>query len=291
MNDDIPEPNYMETSRGRTAWWMFDGGDGIPAVLVHGGPGDGCNPAKGERMALGRRIYMYDQLGCGMSSPIPDLSGWSAEDYADELSEFLEYIGEKKVVLIGASWGAGLIVTYLGKYGMTKVAATVLVSPFLSASWWRDDAFTNLKTLGEAQYLGVRAYLDGSAPRETYLKIMEEYYSEFLFTRDCNRDIAISAANSEPNEVYLAMCGPNDIECTGTLAEFDVTDVLPKISVPVLYMCGDSDEVTLPTMLAYVESTLNSRLSVIPYAGHAVSFEQFGLYRSAISAFLTENGL
>lgn len=292
MSDEVvPEPGIMETPNGRIAWWSFEGGDGIPAVLVHGGPGDGCNPSKGPRMQIGRRIYMYDQLGCGMSDPISDPTSWSDVDYADELALFIDSIGEERVVLIGASWGAGLIVSYIRHHGTSKVAGLILASPFFSASGWKDDMVTNLRSMGDTEYLRIMEYLAGRAPRETYVSVMKEYYSRFLFARACNREIALGAAEETPNGVYRALCGENDFECTGTLASFDVTDVLPTISVPVLYLCGDSDEVTIPTMLDYRESTPGSRLAVVPYAGHALGFEQFDLYRMNIAAFLSENGL
>lgn len=47
------------------------------------------------------------------------------------------------------------------------------------------------------------------------------------------------------------MWGPDNTVCTGTLKDFDVTDTLPMIDVPVLYMCGDTDEVRISTLLDY----------------------------------------
>ena len=51
------------------------------------------------------------------------------------------------------------------------------------------------------------------------------------------------------------MWGDDETYCTGTLKDFDVTDTLPRIDVPVLYMCGDSDELRVETMLDYARST------------------------------------
>jgi len=293
MEQDSPEPGYIETRNGRIAWWSLDDGDGtrLPVVFIHGGPGDGCDPAKLERMSLGRMMIVYDQLGCGKSDPIPDLSTWRAEDYADELDCLLTALGLEKVILIGASWGSGLICNYLMKYGMARVAGLVMPSPFLSSQIWYDDQVANMKAMSDTMYLRMMDYVHGRAPADTYAELMSDYYSRYLFARGCNREIAIAVANSEPNPVFKAMWGPNDMVCTGTLKDFDVTYILPEIDVPVLYMAGDSDEVRLETMAEYVESTPGSRLAVIPYAGHALGFEQPDLYRMTIVRFLEENDL
>ena len=289
---EIP-PRYFDTGKGRTAWWRFcEEGceDAVPVVMVHGGPGDGCDPAKGSRMALKRPIYQYDQLGCGKSDSV-DLEGYGEEDFASELAGLLEHFGHERYILIGASWGAGVICAYLKRYGMSKVAALVMPSPFLSSQIWYDDQVTNMKSVSETMYLRMMDFVHGRAPESTYSEIMAEYYARFLFTRECNKSIAQAVAASEPNPVFKALWGPNDMVCTGSLADFDVSDILPEITVPVLYMCGDSDEVTLPTMESYVESTPGSRLAVIPFAGHALAFEQFDLYRECIEVFLSEIGL
>ncbi len=291
MEEQVPEPRYMKTPNGRIAWWMFEGdSDKVPAVFVHGGPGDGCDPLKGPKMDMGRRVYLYDQLGCGQSDPIPHLETWTADDYTEELKLFLDNIGEEKVILIGASWGAGLIMSYVAKYGLSKVACMVLPSPFFSSRIWYEDQITNMKSVSETMYLRMMDFVNGRAPPETYTEIMTEYYARFLFAREENRPIAKAVAEEGPNPVFRAMWGPNDMVCTGTLMDFDVTDALPTVDVPVLYMCGDSDEVTIPTMLEYRECTPGSRFAVVSCAGHAVGFEQFDCYRRNIISFLKEYG-
>ena len=294
MEETAPEPRFLKTKNGRIAWWICcEEGcrDNIPAVLVHGGPGDGCDPLKGPRMALGRPVYQYDQLGCGSSDPIPDPDSWTADDYAEELAEFLDGVGIGKCILIGASWGAGLICSYIASHGTSRIAALVLPSPFLSSEIWVDDMVTNLKSMSEGAYPRLMECIHGRGPEEDITKIMGEYNSRFLFSKPINREIALACASDGPNPVFAKMWGPNEMVCTGTLHDFDVTDVLPSIDVPVLYMCGDSDEVTIPTAMMYRDSTPGSALSIVQDAGHALSFEQFDIYRQCILSFLSDRGL
>ena len=294
MDGDVKEPSFFDTGKGRIAWWMSceDGCEGnVPVVMVHGGPGDGCDPSKGPRMALGRPVYQYDQLGCGMSGPIPDIGSWTAKDYADELEAFLGHIGAEKYILIGASWGSGLICEYISLYGTSRVAALVLPSPYLSSEIWVEDMVTNLRNMSDDAYPRIMECVHGRGSESEYRSILGEYYAKYLFSKPCNREIAIASALEGPNPVFAAMWGEREIVCTGTLRDFDVTSVLPDIDVPVLYMCGDSDQVTVPTVISFRDSTPGSALTVVQNAGHALSFEQFEIYRQCIVSFIADTGL
>ena len=292
--EEAPEPHYLETENGRIAWWRTceDGcEDNIPVVMVHGGPGDGCDPTKGERMLLGRPVFQYDQLGCGMSDPIKDLGSWTAADYADELDSFLVNTVKERCILVGASWGAGLICQYLYRYGSAKIAAVILISPYLSTEIWVEDMVSNLKDMSDDAYLKAMDYVHGRGSEESFRKLLGEYYAKYLFSKPCNREIAVASALEGPNPVFRKMWGECEMVCTGTLKDFDVTSVLPELNIPVLYMCGDSDQVTIPTMISYRNSTPGSSLSIVQNAGHALSFEQFDIYRQCILSFIGDLGL
>lgn len=286
--DDV---RYLETVRGKVAYYSYNTDlDTVPVVFVHGGPGGECNPVKARRLKLAHPVYAYDQMGCGRSDPIKDLDGWGLDDYVAELSEFIDHIGSDKVILIGASWGAGLSVAYAESTGCSKIAAMVLPSPFVSSRRWADDQMKNLKAMSDGMYEGMRRCIRDNDLGPEFKRIMGEYYARYLFCRECFRDIAIANAEEPFSDVFLTLWGPNDMVCTGTLKDFDVVPGMKDISVPTLFMCGDSDEVTVETMLEYRGLVKGSRFAVIPYAGHVTAMEQFDLYRESIVAFLRENG-
>ncbi len=286
--DDV---RYLQTARGRIAYYAYNTDlDSVPVVFVHGGPGGECNPSKARRMKLAHPVYSYDQMGCGRSDPIKDLENWTLEDYVAELSDFIDHIGSEKVILIGASWGAGLSAAYAESRGCGKIAAMVLPSPFVSSEKWAEDQMANLKAMGGDYYDMMQRCIRTGDLGPDFRRVMGEYYSRYLFCRECHREIAIANAEEPFSDVFLTMWGPNDMVCTGTLRDFDVIPGLKDISVPVLFMCGDSDEVTPETMLEYRNMVKGSRLAVIPYAGHVTAMEQFVLYRESIAAFLRENG-
>ncbi len=289
-NDDN-DAQPFRTSKGTIAYYAYNTHlDGVPVIFLHGGPGDGAGTTRGRKMHLKHPIYTYDQMGCGRSDRIEDLSSWDQEDYFTELNEFIEGMGFEKVILIGASWGAGLAIGYAVRYGCGRIQLMILPSPFISSERWTSDQMKNMQSLPEGYRREMDAFMNGEGTIENYRHVMSEYYSRFLFAREVNREIAVSAGQSVQNDVFLSMWGPNDLVCEGTMKDFDLIPELNKIDVPVLFMCGDSDEVTIDTINEYVKAVKGSRLSVIPYAGHVIGKDQPTLYMESMKAYLEENG-
>lgn len=294
--DSVAEPgpndtHYAVTSRGRIAYYSYNTHiDAIPVLFLHGGPGDGAGTTKMRTLHLRHPVYTYDQMGCGQSDAIDDLGMWNHEDYFDELNEFIGIMGFEKVIIIGASWGAGLAVGYVAKYGCERIHSMVLPSPFLSSKRWMEDQLVNLRTLPDDYQREMEDFMAGKGTMDNYHHVMSEYYSRFLFTRGCNREIAQAAGMGEQNEVFKAMWGSNDFVCAGTMKDMNLIPSLSKITVPVLLMCGDSDEVTVETMMEYHRAIEGSRLSIVPYAGHVLSMEQPESYAAAVRGFLMELG-
>lgn len=291
LEDYSDDVKYFQTTRGKIAYFCYNTNiDAIPVIFVHGGPGGDCNPVKGRRMLLDHPVYMYDQMGCGRSDKIEDLDNWGLQEYVEELEQFINGLGFEKVILIGASWGAGLCAAYAEYSHCEKIAAMVLPSPFFGSKSWADDQLTNLKNISPEMYGEMLKYIDTKVIDDRFYEIMGEYYANFLFCRAKHREIAIAAAREVYPDVFLKLWGPMDMVCTGNLRDFDVEPRLNEIDVPVLFLCGDSDEITIETMRRYQSKVKGSRFSVVPFAGHVLGMEQFDAYRECIKAFLDEFG-
>lgn len=290
MLDGSDDLRFFQTSAGWVAYYALNAElPGTPVVMVHGGPGGESNVARGRRLMLECPVYMYDQLGCGRSDPIPDMASWDAGSYVSELAEFVDGMGFEKVVLIGASWGAGLAAAYAQSLGRGKVEMMVLPSPFFSSALWREDMLRNISRMPRELREAAAPYAAGAEPDAGYARVLEEYCARYLFARPCDREAAEAAGAEEPNPVFESMWGPSEFSCTGSLRDFDVTGGLGGMGVPVLLMAGDSDEVSVETMLGYASAIPGSRLCIVPDAGHALAFEQPEMYRRAVEGFLTEH--
>src|ERR1700743_416560 len=87
-----------------------------PIIFLEGGPGGPVsNEAVNFRSFLaddGYDVYLYDQVGCGLSSRLNNIREYTAERHRRDLEEIVKTIGSGKVILIGQSWGAILAVLY-----------------------------------------------------------------------------------------------------------------------------------------------------------------------------------
>ncbi len=292
IEDYAEDVKYFQTSGGKLAYWAYNTHlDTTPIVFVHGGPGGDSNPVKARRLCLENPVYLFDQMGCGQSDPIEDYDAWVLEDYITQMKEFIDSIPAEKVIIIGASWGSGLSVSYADATSCEKIAAMILPSPYLSSKLWTEDMWQNLESLGPEAVEIVKNATEKNNFGPEFLKVLGEYNSRYLFNRRIFREYALASAEDEPNETFLRLNGPNDMATNGKLKDFDITPALGKINVPVLFICADSDEVTVPRIIQYHNAVKGSRLSIIPNAGHVLALEQFDLYRDAIVAFLRELGL
>jgi len=87
--------------------------DGLPVITLHGGPGGGVSPAL-RRFFDPRRysIILFDQRGCGRSTPHGGLENNTTADLIDDIERIRERMGVDKWLVFGGSWGATLAIAY-----------------------------------------------------------------------------------------------------------------------------------------------------------------------------------
>ncbi len=104
---------------------------GIPVVFLHGGPGSGCesyhrrffNPDK-------YRIILFDQRGCGRSSPHAELENNNTQALVGDIELIREKLAIERWLVFGGSWGSTLGLVYAETYP-ERVLGMVLRGIFL----------------------------------------------------------------------------------------------------------------------------------------------------------------
>ena len=86
--------------------------------------------------------------------------------------------------------------------------------------------------------------------------------------------------------VYEFMWGPQEFYATGTLVDFDVTDRLHEIDVPVLFMTGQFDQARPETVAGFQKLIPGSQFTVIEDAGLASLSKHPKEYRTILENFL-----
>lgn len=86
---------------------------GIPVLFVHGGPGGGCSSAHRRFFNPERyRIILFDQRGCGRSTPHAELEGNNTQDLVNDMERIREFLSIDQWLLFGGSWGSTLSLVY-----------------------------------------------------------------------------------------------------------------------------------------------------------------------------------
>lgn len=105
--------------------------NGRPVVILHGGPGGGCNPTMRRFHDPDRyRIVLFDQRGCGRSTPNASLDHNTTHDLVADIERIRSELGIDRWQLFGGSWGSTLAVAYAEAYP-ERVTAMVLRGIFL----------------------------------------------------------------------------------------------------------------------------------------------------------------
>lgn len=105
--------------------------DGVPVLVLHGGPGGGCSPAMRRYFDPSvYRIILFDQRGCGRSQPHARVTDNTTWDLVDDIEKIRAALGIDQFILFGGSWGATLALVYAISHP-DRVRAMVLRGVFL----------------------------------------------------------------------------------------------------------------------------------------------------------------
>lgn len=109
--------------------------DGIPVVFVHGGPGAGCEPW--HRRFFDPEVYrivLFDQRGCGKSTPHAELEGNTTQSLVKDMETIRKHLQIDKWVVFGGSWGSTLGLVYAQTHPQ-QVAGLIVRGIFLCRPW------------------------------------------------------------------------------------------------------------------------------------------------------------
>lgn len=135
-------------------YWEESGNpDGKPVVFLHGGPGGGTE-AKHRRYfdPSVYRIVLFDQRGCGRSTPFASLEANTTWDLVADIEKLRVELGIETWQVFGGSWGSTLSLAYAETHP-ERVTELVLRGIFLlrkeeirwfyqeGASWVFPDAW------------------------------------------------------------------------------------------------------------------------------------------------------
>jgi L-proline amide hydrolase len=115
-----------------------------------------------------------------------------------------------------------------------------------------------------------------------------EFYKRHVCRADPWPDAVVrsfDAMESDPT-VYGTMNGPTEFTVVGTIRDFDITDRLPEIEVPVLLVSGEHDEVRPHLTAAMHERLRRGERVVLEDSSHMPHIEEPDRFLAVVRDFL-----
>jgi proline iminopeptidase len=234
---------------GRETYYRIAGPgtrDKTPILLLHGGPGSTHNYFEildGFAEQDGRQLISHDQIGCGRSylEGRPEL--WTMETWIGELKVVRHALGLDRVILLGQSWGGMLLLEYLCRHEHRGVTGAVLSSTLPSSRLWGLEQERMIRQLPKPMQEAIRKATESNDYSNPDYQAAEDFYMELHSAGPFGPDApeCLTRPKQKGRESYLCGWGPNEFTPTGSLKDFDVTDRLPGVDVPVLIVSGGSD--------------------------------------------------
>ncbi|QGG81215.1 prolyl aminopeptidase [Litorivicinus lipolyticus] len=263
--------------------------DGQPVVFLHGGPGAGAGPAARRFFDPNRyRILVFDQRGCGRSTPNGRVEHNTLTDLIADLETIREHLCVDRWVLFGGSWGSTLALAYAQDFP-GRVKGLILRGVFLGR---RQDLEWFIGPDGAAR-LFPDYYADFTAAVAPRVDLADAFFERMFGDNELQARQAASAwtywesriATLVPNPFFTKRFAASKggqtmarIEChyfrdacgLSGRAILDRADRLADI--PSIIVQGRQDVVCPPDgAYALHRAWPNSQLQLIPGAAHSAS--------------------
>jgi non-heme chloroperoxidase len=226
----------ITTSDG-TEIFFKDWGPGSvqPIVFSHGWPlsADDWDAQMMFFVNRGYRVIAHDRRGHGRSEQVAD--GHDMDHYADDLKAVVDHLDLRDAVHIGHSTGGGEVARYLARHGQDRASKAVLISSV-------------------PPLMVQTAANPGGLPKAVF----DDFQNQTATRRSAfYREVAagpfygFNRPGVEPQEAVIqnwwrqGMTGGAKAHYDGIVAfsQTDFTEDLKKITLPVLVMHGDDDQI------------------------------------------------
>lgn len=105
---------FLNVGGDHMMYWEQSGNpDGIPVLVLHGGPGAGATSTHRRFFNPETyRIIIYDQRGAGRSHPLGSLQNNTIENLVRDIEKLQKHLNIPKWHLFGGSWGSTLALSF-----------------------------------------------------------------------------------------------------------------------------------------------------------------------------------
>lgn len=304
-----PSTKYWNLKTGSKIAYTFIEGKGnkkaYPIIYLHGGPGGYVHSkvieVLGQLSEDGFDVYLYDQIGSGLSARLKNVNEYTAIRHQKDLEAIVDLLKVEKVILVGQSWG-GALATLFTADNPNKVDKIILTCPGAikpvhdSVEKLKAPVSLNLKDpidvngsvisfLLKPRYIAIRVWallgmkIASDEEADSYLNKMAEKFTKGL---------VYDSSKTLPEEGGGG--GYCNIKTPASYSK--LADPRPKLinnNTPVLIIKAQYDNIPWGNTNEYKDIFKNSQLKIIEKAGHDIYIEKPEEYLKTMQSFLIVN--
>jgi proline iminopeptidase len=260
-----------------------------PAIYAHhGAPGLGTHATPKRAfapMADAFRVVTWDARGSGASDPVPP---YTHAQWVADWDALRAHLGDETIVVKGGSYGGYVALEYTLAHP-ERVRALVLRDTSASRSF---EAMAKANALARAKEFPditpelLDMVFDGRVPDDA---TMRSAYATLAPLYDAKADPAKAAARVA---AAVVRADTHNQAFAGNLPNFDLTDRLHEIQVPVLITVGRHDWITPVAASEQIAAGIpHAELVVFENSGHSPQIEENAKWVATVRDFLERHGI
>lgn len=240
----------------------------------------------------GIEVIFYDQFGCGRSEEPKSESDYTIDYGVEEVDGVREFFyPDKKIFLMGSSYGGALALAYSLKY-QSNLRGLIVSGGLASVPLTVREMRRLIDKLPKWATAAINKYeKSGEFSNPEYLKAVDEFYRRHLLRLDkMPEDVKRSLEFGNQRKVYNKMNGPNEFTITGTIKDWDVSQKIHSIKIPTLITVGQYDEVTPVVAQEIHKEIQGSILKIFKDCSHLTMWEDRSGYNDVLAGFILHTG-
>lgn len=269
---------------------VYGNPNGIPVVVLHGGPGAGCSDAMVESFDLTKwNVVMFDQRGSMRSEPFGCMEENTPQHSVGDIEALRKHLGIEQWIVFGGSWGSSLALLYGQEHPKCCMG-------FILRGIWlvREPDYLHLfYGMGKIFPEAYQSVVD-HVPKEERDDLLLAYHRRVF---DSDPEVQLSAAQAFvkfdaicatqlPNPKFVEAMLQNDKLVLGVMRAFchyakngffleanQLLSNMGKIAhLPAIIVQGRYDSICPPEMAySLYQNWQNSTLWMIPDGGHSAA--------------------
>jgi pimeloyl-ACP methyl ester carboxylesterase len=264
----------VEVDGARIAYWVYEPAEVTPEtrtiLVVHGFRGDHHGLLRVADQLADMRLIMPDLPGFGSSAAFAG-TGHSVAGYIQFLGGFIAALGlDADTVLLGHSFGS-IIASHFVAANPGAVGELILVNPIAAPAL---EGPKGLMTKLAVLYYEAAARL----PQRLGLALLrsQAIVRVMSVTMAKTRDKDVRRFVHAQHSAYFSSFADRDslLQAFKASVGSNVTEVAGKLTLPVLLIAGEKDEIAMLADQYKLAARLpDGRLEVIPGVGHLIHYE------------------